>query len=88
MAETLELPLAQGTLPLYRALYGDQDKGIPVEDVERLRDAAARAPVPTSIIRYPEAGHAFHSDRRDSYHAASATDAWTRTLAWLREHGV
>ena len=69
-------------------LYGDRDKGIPIEDVERLREAAARAPVPTSVIRYPDAGHGFHCDARDAYHAASATDAWTRTLAWLRKHGV
>jgi len=36
-------------------LYGDLDKGIPVEQVERLVTAAAGAPVPAEIVRYPDA---------------------------------
>jgi carboxymethylenebutenolidase len=67
-------------------LYGDQDKGIPVEQVEQLREAAARAPVDTEIVRYAEAGHGFHCDARSAYHEPSARDAWSRTLAWLDEH--
>jgi carboxymethylenebutenolidase len=66
--------------------YGDQDKGIPVEQVEQLREAVAGAPVDTEIIRYPDAGHGFHCDARASYHEPSARDAWARTLAWLDEH--
>jgi carboxymethylenebutenolidase len=67
-------------------LYGDQDKGIPVEQVEQLREAVARATVETEIVRYPDAGHGFHCDARASYHESSARDAWSRTLAWLDEH--
>jgi carboxymethylenebutenolidase len=66
--------------------YGDQDHGIPVEQVEQLRAAVAGAPVDTEIVRYPDAGHGFHCDARSSYHEASARDAWSRTLAWLDEH--
>jgi carboxymethylenebutenolidase len=65
--------------------YGDLDK-IPVEQVEQLRAAAARAPVETEIVRYPDAGHGFHCDARAAYHEPSARDAWSRTLAWLDEH--
>jgi carboxymethylenebutenolidase len=82
------LELAPRLRSPWLGLYGDQDQGIPTEDVERLREAAARAPVATSVIRYPDAGHGFHCDARSAYHAASAADGWTRTLAWLREHGV
>jgi len=65
-------------------LYGDLDQGIPVEQVEALRSAAATASVDTEVVRYPEAGHGFHCDARPSaYHAASATDAWRRTLDWF-----
>lgn len=64
-------------------LYGDQDKGIPVEEVEQLRAAAAKAPVPTDIVRYPEADHGFHCDARASYHQPSAEDAWRRTVEWF-----
>jgi len=67
-------------------LFGDQDQGIPVEQVEELRAAAAAAPVETEIVRYRDAGHGFHCDRRDSYHKESAVDAWERTLAWFAAH--
>jgi carboxymethylenebutenolidase len=66
--------------------YGDQDKGIPVEQVEQLREAVGRAAVHTEIVRYPDAGHGFHCDARAAYHEASARDAWSRTLAWLDAH--
>jgi carboxymethylenebutenolidase len=67
-------------------LYGDLDQGIPVEGVERLRQAAASSGQPTELIRYPEAGHGFHCDQRDSYEPKSAQDAWARTVAWFNEH--
>ncbi|HEV7861484.1 MAG TPA: dienelactone hydrolase family protein [Acidimicrobiia bacterium] len=67
-------------------LYGDLDQGIPVDGVEELRAAAARSGQETEIIRYPEAGHGFHCDRRDSYEPKSAQDAWARTLAWFDGH--
>jgi carboxymethylenebutenolidase len=67
-------------------LYGDQDHGIPVEQVEQLREEVAKAPVDTEIVRYQEAGHGFHCDARSAYHERSARDAWSRTLAWLDEH--
>ena len=37
-------------------LYGELDKGIPIEEVEELREAATGAPAPTEIIRYPGRG--------------------------------
>jgi carboxymethylenebutenolidase len=65
-------------------LYGDQDPSIPVDEVEKLRVEAAKANVPTSIVRYPEAGHAFHCDPRPSnYHEASARDAWGKAVDWF-----
>ena len=67
-------------------LYGDLDGGIPVEQVEDLRRAAATASVPTEVVRYPEAEHGFNCDARASHHAPSAADAWARTLAWFDEH--
>jgi carboxymethylenebutenolidase len=67
-------------------LFGDRDESIPVEDVEKLRAALAEAPVPTDIVRYPDAEHGFHCDVRDSYHPDATKDAWTRTLAWFEQH--
>ena len=67
-------------------LFGDLDQGIPVDEVEALRAAAASAPVDTEVVRYPDAGHGFNCDDRDAYHQPSATDAWSRTLAWFDQH--
>jgi carboxymethylenebutenolidase len=80
------LDLAPDLKTPWLGCYGDQDKGIPVEQVEQLRDAVSHAPVDAEIVRYPDAGHGFHCDARSAYHEHSARDAWSRTLAWLDEH--
>jgi carboxymethylenebutenolidase len=67
-------------------LFGDLDKGIPVEDVEVLRAESNKADVRAEIVRYAEAGHGFHCDKRPDYHEESAADAWKRTLDWFSEH--
>lgn len=66
-------------------LYGDRDSGIPVEQAVALGAAAARADVPTDLVRY-DAEHGFHCDHRPSYDPPSAQDAWSRTLEWLATH--
>ena len=79
--------MAPGLLTPWLGLFGDEDQGIPVDQVEALRTAAAKASVPTEIVRYAGAGHGFHCDARpDSYHEASARDGWSRTLEWLERH--
>jgi carboxymethylenebutenolidase len=67
-------------------LYGDLDAGIPVEQVEALREAAAGATVPTEIVRYEGAEHGFNCNDRPSFHPEAAADAWARTLAWFDQH--
>ena len=64
-------------------LYGDLDKGIPVEDVEQLRKAAQRSIEFVDLVRYPEADHGFNCNDRGSFHAESASDAWRRMLLWF-----
>jgi carboxymethylenebutenolidase len=76
--------LAPGLHGAWLGLYGDLDRGIPVEEVEALRAAAATAAVPTQVVRYPDAGHGFGCyERPDVYRADDAVDAWARTLAWF-----
>jgi len=77
---------AQSLRTPWLGLFGDEDGGIPVEDVERLRAAVAAAPVDTEVVRYPGAGHGFHCDVRSAYHEASAKDGWARALAWFDGH--
>lgn len=72
-------------------LYGEDDSGIPMESVERMRAALKNGPAAakaSSIVTYPKAPHAFHADYRPSYREAPAKDGWKRLLAWLQEHGV
>lgn len=58
--------------------FGEQDKGIPLTDVEAIRTAHPLLPIHT----YP-AGHGFNCDQRAAYHAPSATLALERTLAFM-----
>ena len=69
-------------------LFGDLDAGIPVDQVERLREAFdADAPVDHDIVRYADAGHGFHCDARpDAFNAEAAADGWARAIQWLHEH--
>lgn len=64
-------------------LFGDEDESIPVDDVEELRVRLAEAPVECEVVRYEDAGHAFHNDAREAYREGPAKDAWRRTLDWF-----
>lgn len=76
-------------------LYGGQDGGIPLTDVNRMKDAladAARhgnaAARGSEFVVYPQAPHAFHADYRPTYRADAAVDGFQRALAWFKGHGV
>ena len=73
-------------------LYGAKDTGIPVETVERMREALkkskSKAARQSELIVYPEAGHGFHADYRPSYNKEAATDGWQRLQAWFKKYGA
>jgi carboxymethylenebutenolidase len=69
-------------------LYGGQDQGIPLADVDLLKERLAAAGSPSRIEVYPDSPHAFYADYRPSYREADAKDAWESALSWFREHGV
>lgn len=70
-------------------LYGGQDKGIPLEDVEAMRAALKAAGKTTSeIVVYPEAQHGFLADYRPSYDPKAGADGWRRMLAFFAANGV
>jgi carboxymethylenebutenolidase len=81
-----QIELAPDLVAPWLGLYGDLDQGIPVDEVEALREAAAKASVPTEVVRYPDAEHGFHCDARSSFHQASSRDGWQRTLAWFQSY--
>jgi carboxymethylenebutenolidase len=63
--------------------YGARDTGILAPDV---RAFFAKLRSPHDLKIYPEAGHAFFDDTRQSYVASAAADAWTRTLGFLHKY--
>lgn len=63
--------------------FGALDRGIPVADVEALRDELKKHGKTAEIHIYEGANHAFNNDTRESYHAEAARLAWKRTLEWF-----
>jgi carboxymethylenebutenolidase len=66
-------------------LYGADDQGIPVPDVQAMEKGLADAGIEHEIQIYEGAGHAFFNDTAQSFNQDAATDAWQRTLAWFGE---
>ncbi len=66
-------------------LYGGQDQGISLDDVEMMREALEKAGQPSEIVVYPDAPHAFHADYRPSYRKEEAEDGWQRLTAWFAD---
>ena len=67
-------------------LFGDDDPSIPVDDVERLREALKTAPVEAEVVRYAGAGHGFFRDVSDDFRAEASADAWQRLQDWFDRH--
>lgn len=61
--------------------FGEHDTGIPLDDVEQVRQANPDVP-----IHMYNAGHGFNCDHHGSYDADSSKVALERTLAFFAEH--
>lgn len=61
--------------------FGERDRLIPPEDVEK-----HRIHHPDATVHVYPAGHGFNCDERADFDAACATLAWSRTTAFLTEH--
>ncbi len=69
-------------------LYGAADQGIPLSDVDAMRQALEKQGSKSQIHVYDGVGHAFHADYRPSYRKTEAIDGWQRLLAWFKNNGV
>ncbi len=69
----------------FLGLFGGADQGIPVEQVHKLDENLDRAGVEHQIVIYEGAPHSFF-DRRSAEYAEASSDAWTKMLAFIREH--
>jgi carboxymethylenebutenolidase len=83
------IDLAAGIKAPVLGLYGEKDTGIPVKDVEAMREALKKAGNTASeIVVFPDAPHAFFADYQPSYRKDAAEDGWKRLQAWFKKHGV
>ena len=67
-------------------LFGDEDTNPSPEDVAKLSGDLASNGKQFEIVSYKEAGHAFFSDTRESYHPEASYMGWGRCLEWLSRH--
>lgn len=81
-------------------LHGGKDSEVPLEQIERMKQAMQARGLPVEAVIYPGAYHCFdrgpptpNGDRTNEgtlmiYDAAAARDAEARTIAWLRKYLV
>jgi carboxymethylenebutenolidase len=69
-------------------LYGAEDQGIPVTQVETMKAALAAAGKTAEFKVFPGAGHGFHADYRPSYRAEAAEAGWKDMQAWFKKYSV
>jgi carboxymethylenebutenolidase len=67
-------------------LFGEEDKGIPVESVKQWEAKFKEFGKTNEMIIYPNAGHAFFNDTRPAYRPDVAEDAFQRATAWFMKY--
>jgi carboxymethylenebutenolidase len=68
-------------------IYGTEDKSIPADEHGRITAALSTAKKRYILNLFPKAGHGFmSSDRRDSYSAEAAAEAWLMTTGFLKQN--
>ncbi len=66
--------------------FGAKDQLIPQEHVEKIVKALTDKKKNFSHKVYPDAGHGFFCNERESYHAESAKDAWEKFKSFFAQH--
>jgi len=69
-------------------LYGAEDAGIKVEQVNDMEAALKAAGKTAEFHIYPGAPHGFVADYRASYRKEAAEDGWNRMIAWFKKYNV
>ena len=69
-------------------LYGGADQGIPVDSMEKMREALKDAHKTADIVIYPDTPHGFNADYRPTYRKEAAEDGWKRMQAWFKSNHV
>jgi carboxymethylenebutenolidase len=65
-------------------IFGQQDRGIPSEDVKQFGKAMDQLGKKIDVTIYADAGHAFENPNNTAgYREKDAADAWSKTVAFL-----
>jgi carboxymethylenebutenolidase len=67
-------------------VFGDQDRGIPVDKINEFKATLDEVGVPNEIYIYKGVGHAFANPSGDNYAPEETKDAWEKTLAFLKKY--
>jgi carboxymethylenebutenolidase len=67
-------------------VFGDQDRGIPVDKVNEFKATLDEVGVPNKMYIYKGVGHAFANPSGDNYAPEETQDAWEKTLAFLKKY--
>jgi carboxymethylenebutenolidase len=70
----------------FLGLFGEEDKNPTPEDVRKFEALLKPHNPHVEVVIYPNAGHAFHADYRQSYRADVAKDGWTRCVGWFNRY--
>lgn len=66
--------------------FGTADSYLPMEQVRTITEAVTADGRPARVELYDGADHAFDNDRFQLHHPEASRQAWSTTLAFLREH--
>ncbi len=66
--------------------FGEKDHLIPADVRAKIKKALTDGGKQFSMDVYPEAGHSFFCDDRNSYQANATKDAWEKTKAFFAKH--
>jgi carboxymethylenebutenolidase len=67
-------------------LFGEEDPNPSPEHAEKLKAELDKHRKTYEMRMYPNAGHAFFADYRDSYRPVAAQDMWHRVLTFYDKH--
>jgi carboxymethylenebutenolidase len=81
----LDLTADQVDAPMI-GFWGDQDGGIPLENVAAIESTLKSKGKDYESHTYEGAGHGFFCNDRASYNAAAANDSWSRTIDFFGKH--
>ncbi len=65
--------------------FGSEDKGIPIESIEKIRKFINKNKNEIQLFKYENADHGFNCSQRKSYNKIAAEQAFDKTIKFLKD---